>query len=235
MDKGNRRAGIGEWYSRDPRIVEDAENVSKEKRLKESGLPINVSYRKKSFLKLLPEKVKDKKYFVRIKKADNKVARHGGLSYQEAVELLTTLDEKTDVLIFETFKPLYSGGIVINDGHVIIEMTDQDSYFLNNDSIYYVAELDTQGTTGKIDISFRYKNNPSEEQKKFLMEICKFFNKSLKREDFENKKLYADFFINLDEQGSTNISFVDYFEGEQAKKYLDKNPFMDLNIKIKKK
>ena len=207
------------------------EAINKGDRLLESGLPVGVTYGPvDSFAEmesLVTEDIRDKiKYFIRCvpKKfkegADLEIKRKPFITFAEAKDFYNQISVNGDqytVTLFETWVPEYSGGIIIYNGVVKVELESGDRFFTRPEgkSVDPVkgADIDVTGLeTGKIDIHFNYHANPTDEEKRIMLEAVRFFNQDLKREDFENEKIFTEFFYSR----VNGFKFVEYFEGEEA-------------------
>lgn len=213
--------------------VDDIKNETAQKsdRLLECGLPVGVTHGPvDSFVemeKLITEDIRDRiKYFIRCvpkvftKNSPLAIQRKPFVTFAEARDFYNQISAdggQYTVTLFETWEPEYSGGIMVNNGAVKVEIEQGDRFFTRPEGKPVApvkgADIDVVGQeTGKIDIHFNYHANPTEEEKKIMIEAVKYLNQDLNREGFENRKLFTEFFYSR----INGYKFVEYFEDEAA-------------------
>ena len=232
-----RKPDISEWNAglKKEKLVDSfrfeqsiEERDTKKERLEKSGLPYGISYGPydtfEEIEKEIPESKINKTYFIKCipkNKYRNEipVLRKPKISLEEAKKYFKDISEgsnKYKIHLFETWEPDYSGGIVINSGRVMVDLEKGDRYFIKEEVEKVLgASLDTKGDETGIDIHFSYQNEPLPEEKEIMMKALKYLNKDLKRDKFEEMEIYADFMYSR----KNGFKFIDYFEGENAKKY----------------
>lgn len=177
--------------------------------------------------KQIPDNKKnDYKYFIRCVPKDFKnqdilqIQRKAGISLTEAEEFYNQLPNGPDlytVQLFETWQPDYSGGLIINQGLVKIDLHEGDKYFIEpkGEQIDRVrgASMDIDGVeSDKFDIHLNYGNSPTEAEKLIMVNTIKYFNHDLSRDKFRELKLFTDFYYSRE----NGYKFIDYFEGAAA-------------------
>lgn len=207
------------------------QSVAKKERLKNSGLPIGISYGPfdsfEEIDKSVPIEQRDKTvYFLRCVPKDykpgkdSKIERFYNVNYNQAKNYFKqiSIDSKEYTAeLFEIWEPDYSGGLIINNGRVMIDLEKGDRFYSKeNEDENKGANLDLTGhETSKTGIHFEYNNNPTNEEKEIMLEALKYINPYLDRELFERLKIYAEYFYSHKE----GFKFVDYLEGKEADKY----------------
>ena len=211
-------------------ILEQSQN--KKERIEKSGLPTGTIYGPYDSFEEIEkvvslEKRKDTRYFVRCvpknykKNSNLEIKRINNVNYDQAKELYgKILEDKENytVTLLEIWEPEYSGGVVINQGRVMIDLEKGDKFYSKEDSPEEIkgASLDVSGQeTRETNIHFDYSNDPTKKEKEIMMEAIKYFNPELNRDIFEQLKIYTDFYYS----SKYGFKFVDYFEGEKADKY----------------
>ncbi len=208
------------------------QSVNKKERLKKSGLPIGVSYGPYNSFKKIEEMVSKQNrdsviYFIRCvpknyqKNSNLQIERLNKITWKEAKNFYNNLSGDSDnysVQLFEIWDAEYKGGIVINNGRVMVDLEKDDKFYSKKNEIKKIkgASLDVTGQeTNQISLHFNYLNNPNAEEKEIMIKAIKYLNPNLKREKFEQLKVYADFYYSYEH----GFKFFDYFEGKEVDDY----------------
>jgi|GEM_PF-3937332 len=242
----NRKPDITEWTKKSAEAglvnKDELERVlinagTKKSRLENSGLPIGVSYGPfdswSDIEQAVPNNKRDNiQYFIRCVPKDyetrskltiSRLPNASWLEVKEYYDRLSGGSDKYTIQLFETWQPDYSGGLVINNGRVMVDLEQGDKFFYKKEddkSQPVGATMDVSGQeSGKFDLHFNYANNPTDEEKQIMLQTVKYLNPQLDRELFEKLQVYADYFYSREH----GFKFVEYWEGEEAKKYIGFN------------